>query len=971
MKSKTIIRYIALIAVAIILCNQFTYSIPVKKKVACVGNSITYGAGLASPATQSYPPQMQILLGSGYQVLNFGVSSRTMLKNGDYPFWNDVQYTNALAFNPDYVIIKLGTNDSKTFQWPKLKNEYPLDYKDMIKSFQSLPSHPQVIMCMLVPGQNEGWQIWDSVMRDEVNPVIKQIALDEGLPLIDLYTVFENGSPNWILPDGVHPTEAGSAVIAEQVKNMITLVRPTISFDGNKLIAPDGDGYQWYRNGKPIAAIDGGTLKDLVSPASGKYKVSVKLASGSETRVVSEEYNLNFLSGEYRITGKHSLKNIGIEGKSLDYGARIVQFNSDTSKNQIWNIIKSDSVYYELVNQNSQNYMTIEHSSMLAGANIAQSGPNESDTVLWEIIHVENGLYAFVNKATKYALTVLNNSDTAGAGLIQDTLKYTDNQLFMIHSNQLTQEPFYGTPFEVPSIFEAEDFDLGGEGLAYHTIGSYIPGEYRPDEGISVSGCNNCSFYAVSDLAEGEWIEYSINVTDTNELIYDFRMSSEVNDSKMQIFIDGVDKTGSVTFPVTGNYDTWTSSIFPMKISLGNHILRVACTQGSFNLDKIAVAKNFEGNYLITLNSNGKVLSVADNQTAEDASVVQYTPTGEGGQQWSVLYGRDGYYKLENINSSKTLTSVQDTIVQKDFTDSDNQLWQFVTNGKGYYNIRNLGTGNFLQPSEMSSTNGIIMITKSMTSDGNLMYSLSKIPGERQPFKGTRINLPGIIEAEDYDLGGEGTAYHELDGLYSLDLYRKLETVDLENCVDGGYDVNNIKANEWLTYSVYADSTIDYKFDFKTSRSKAIIRIGVDDIDSVTTITVPSTGSAQVWKTESVIIPLTKGNHLIKTLFTVGNINIDKITVTYNNSVGIEDEIGQSFHVYPNPVSEGFVTIQLPSDAGYSNELTVTDISGKIIYKKQHCESTERIDFSGYPTGLYFVKFNNKDQTYSGRIIKK
>lgn len=970
MKRKSILRIITCFAVIAFLFNQITYAGPMKAKVACVGNSITYGAGLTSPATQSYPPQMQTMLGDTYEVLNFGVSSRTMLKKGDYPFWNDLQYTNALAFNPDYVVIKLGTNDCKSWNWT-FKDEYPLDYKAMIKSFRDLSSHPEIIMCFVIPGENIGWDILDSVMHNEVNPAIKQIALDEGLPLIDLYTVFENGSPDWLLSDGVHPTEAGSAIIAQEVKNMITMVKPQVSLVGNKLVAPDGDGYQWYYNGEPISAANGGTLKEFVSPSSGKYKVSIKAAAGSDTRVVSEEFNLNFLSGEYRITGKYSMKNLGVEGNSTAHGAKIQQFTGDTSKSQIWKIEKYDSAFYKIFNKNSNKNLTVASGSNLAGANIVQYQSVQMDTILWEIKSYVGGFYYFVNKATGYALTVLNNSDTAGAQLIQDTLKMTDNQLFIILQNQTIQSPFYGAAFQIPGSIEAEDYDLGGEGLAYHTTEISTNGDYRPNEGVRVETCIDCSNYAVKDLSVGEWIEYSINVTDTNELVFDYRISSEVNGSKIQIFIDNADKTGSVGFTVTGNNDIFESCIFPLKLSPGDHKLRIACTEGSFNLDKISISKNFEGSYLVALNSNGKLISVSGNQTSEGAAVIQNTPSGEEGQQWSVLYGRDGFYKLENINSSMALSAINDTVVQNTYTEDNTQLWEFMSNGKGYYSIRNVGNGKFLQPAQISSTNGILMLTKSMISDGNLMYFFTKVPSDRLPFSGTPITLPGVIEAENYDLGGEGVGYHELDGQYSSGLYRTLESVDLEECVDGGYDVNYIKAGEWLKFSVNADSTTDYVFTFKTSRSKAIVKIGIDDVDSVSTITVPSTGSAQVWKTATVNIPLTEGFHIIKTYFTVASINIDKISVAYASSSGISEKSDRDMTIYPNPVADGPVNFEFPISTNGSSELSITDISGKIIFTKKNCEQYESVDFTNYPSGLYFVKFSNNNNTLVGKIIKK
>src|SRR5262245_57930852 len=86
-------------------------------KIACVGDSITEGAGLSNPSTQSYPARLQKLLGTNYNVRNFGVSGRTLLKKGDFPYWKEAAYTNSHTLNPDIVIIQLGTNDSKPQNW--------------------------------------------------------------------------------------------------------------------------------------------------------------------------------------------------------------------------------------------------------------------------------------------------------------------------------------------------------------------------------------------------------------------------------------------------------------------------------------------------------------------------------------------------------------------------------------------------------------------------------------------------------------------------------------------------------------------------------------------------------------------------------------------------------------------------------------------------------------------------------------
>lgn len=116
-----------------------------KIKVACIGATITEGAGLENKKTQSYPAQLQTMLGDGYEVVNYGVGDCTLLRKGDKPYWSMPAYKEALSYNPNIVLIDLGGNDSKLINRIYL-GEYKKDYREMIQSFASLPSHPRIIM---------------------------------------------------------------------------------------------------------------------------------------------------------------------------------------------------------------------------------------------------------------------------------------------------------------------------------------------------------------------------------------------------------------------------------------------------------------------------------------------------------------------------------------------------------------------------------------------------------------------------------------------------------------------------------------------------------------------------------------------------------------------------------------------------------------------------------------------------------
>jgi lysophospholipase L1-like esterase len=197
--------------------------------VACVGDSITEGAGASSTAN-NYPSQLQKLLTLA-QVKNFGKSGATLLTApyGDKPYTQQVEYTDATSFVSGAgagavvsVVIILGANDSKPFNWepggkPKNDQQYLKDYRALVDHFLALSPKPVVYVGYpLATGTNPCCDIRGNVILNEQLPLLKQVAVEKRLPIIDLNTP-TTGHPEYF-GDGVHPTDAGYAVLAGLVK---------------------------------------------------------------------------------------------------------------------------------------------------------------------------------------------------------------------------------------------------------------------------------------------------------------------------------------------------------------------------------------------------------------------------------------------------------------------------------------------------------------------------------------------------------------------------------------------------------------------------------------------------------------------------------------------------------------------------------------------------------------------------------
>jgi len=216
----------SLITLTIILtaCN-----LSAKIKIACVGDSITFGSRVKDREINSYPAQLSALLGHDYEVKNFGKSGATMLDNGNNPYIKTPEFEASLKFNPDIVIIKLGTNDSKGSNW-KHKDNFAPSARKLIAHYQDLTSkdnkRPRIILCKptIVIG-NGNFGITEKITRNEVSKQIEKVAISHNLELIDLNLPLSD-KPE-LLPDRVHPNAEGAGRIAKHLHRYLITPRST------------------------------------------------------------------------------------------------------------------------------------------------------------------------------------------------------------------------------------------------------------------------------------------------------------------------------------------------------------------------------------------------------------------------------------------------------------------------------------------------------------------------------------------------------------------------------------------------------------------------------------------------------------------------------------------------------------------------------------------------------------------------
>jgi acyl-CoA thioesterase I len=222
MKKINQLKSLLLVALAVstLTACRTTNQTPIR--VACVGDSITFGHRVPDPEHNSYPAQLATMLGDKWQVKNFGVNGATCLKKGTKPYNEQPTFREVLSFKPNVVVIELGTNDTNAKSWPAHKHEFIDDYLDLIRNLRALDSKPRIYLIRPTPLFRDRGKEYDTdkILTEEVIPKINEIARRKHLPLIDLYVALDGKAT--LFPDGVHPNVEGSRLMAEKVYQTLT-----------------------------------------------------------------------------------------------------------------------------------------------------------------------------------------------------------------------------------------------------------------------------------------------------------------------------------------------------------------------------------------------------------------------------------------------------------------------------------------------------------------------------------------------------------------------------------------------------------------------------------------------------------------------------------------------------------------------------------------------------------------------------
>ena len=277
-----------------LLTLLLTFSMQAQKiKVACVGNSVTYGTGVAERELNSYPSQLQKFLGNGYEVANFGYPGATVLKQGHKPYWENPIFEDSKSFLPNLVVLHLGLNDQGNNNWPEHKGEFVSDYLDLIQQYRSLPSSPQIIICKMSPSFS-GHHWFEEGMREnyqEIQAKIDTIGKRAGVSIIDLQDPLYRFPEYYV--DDLHPSREGATIIANKIYRFISG-----NYEGLKLPLLYGENMVFQRDQPIMIKGSANALDEIMVRFNGETKRTIVSRHG-QWQVV---FPIRKAGGPYKLT---------------------------------------------------------------------------------------------------------------------------------------------------------------------------------------------------------------------------------------------------------------------------------------------------------------------------------------------------------------------------------------------------------------------------------------------------------------------------------------------------------------------------------------------------------------------------------------------------------------------------------------------------------------------------------------------
>jgi hypothetical protein len=548
-----------------------------------------------------------------------------------------------------------------------------------------------------------------------------------------------------------------------------------------------------------------------------------------------------------------------VENFSLQSGITNALTSDGDGGNDVVGIDHGDYVSFFPVNLTNISALTFRVSATTVGGQI--------EVRLDSPFGPQLGVASVPNSAGTYTNITLDLTDPGGTHALYLVFirNHGATDLFKVNwlefvgaGVSLTQTSYGGAPHPIPGTIQAEDFDSGGEGIAYHDTDTPNNGNQYRASGVDIENCADTGGgYNIGWASETEWLEYTVNVATSGLYRFETRYAA-FGGGVFHLECDGVNKTGPITNLNSGGWQNWTTLVRSnVALNAGPHVLR------------LVLDKNGGGGYVGNFNHLTYTLLASNNPPS-----VTITNPGPGAT----------FSALEHIPLNATASDADGSAAKVEFFADDNLLGVDATS-----------------PFSVTWSNvaaGIYTLTARATDNVGLNglsgpVNISVINGQ-SPYFGLPQRIPGIIQAEDFDGGGEGVAYHDGDVPNNGNQYRAT-SVDVENTGDigGGYNVGFTASGEWMKYTLHAVVAGTYSIGMRVASqgNAGTFHLEIDGQNVTGTMTVTNTGGWQIYQTLTrTNISISAGQHELRWVVeatgsngTAGNHNYFTFTATNTN----------------------------------------------------------------------------------------
>ncbi|WP_010179894.1 carbohydrate-binding protein [Aquimarina agarilytica] len=553
----------------------------------------------------------------------------------------------------------------------------------------------------------------------------------------------------------------------------------------------------------------------------------------------------------------------------------------------------------------------------------------------------------------------------------------------------IAQSPYNGVAQTVPGTIEMEFYDLGGQDVAYNDTDKGNNGNSLRTDDVDIVGGN------IAWIQKDEWLEYTIDIKQAGNYAIEAHIASIFTNSRFSLSIDGVKIGQDFNVSNTGNWETYEIvSQIAIPLGAGIKTFRFTSITGGFNIDKI----NFDLPATTQTPYNGVAQTIPGSIEAEFYDLggqnIAYNDTGKGNNgnylrtddvdiQKGAVNGNVGW-----ISASEWLEYTVDikqtgsyTITANVASITANNTFSLAVEGTTIGELFSVpNTGNWQKYKETSQSNITLTAgTKVLRFETNtgkfnldkINFTLTPTTPTQSPYNGIAQTVPGSIEMEFYDLGGQDVAYNDKDTGNNGN-YLRTDDVDIYNGI-----VAWIQKDEWLEYTITVEQTGSYTINALVSSIFAdrSFELSIDGTTIGQQFSVPNTENWENFQTSTQNnIYLTAGQKVLRLTSLTGGFNINKIDINAESSssqltlVSDHNLIQPKITVYPNPVITDAV-IKAPHNI---TKIILFDTSGNFIGSfNGNNTPLLTLNLSALKKGTYIATIQTDLEIFTSSIVKE